>query len=288
MTKNKLLADLISVGWGSLPMKSTGRCPESGRSDVVLVLLFFFCPDFPFFWFFISEIRLSFFLVWLLNFFLVQTFLFCCCLFLRLSLSFGCLFLAQTFWFFSCPEFPFFWCLYFLDFPFFGCLFLAQTFLFFFLPRVSLFFLVICFLEFLLFVVVYFLPRLSDFLTQTFMFKEADERPSPFFCCFFLDLSFQSKLMSGRLFAAPKRHPSRGRPQGQAQSVVQVRPCPRRTECLNHVAPWHAGRWRQTAAPPGRMRCVRAARGAHVARERLREVQGRWALQLPRRSRNNN
>ena len=142
MTKNKLLADLISVGWAedcsSLPMKSTGRCPESGGSDVFLV--FFFCPDFPFFWFFISEIRLSFFLVWLLNFFLVQTFLFCCCLFLRLSLSFGCLFLAQTFWFFSCPEFPFFWCLYFLDFPFFGCLFLAQTFWFFFLPRVSLFF----------------------------------------------------------------------------------------------------------------------------------------------------
>jgi len=87
--------------------------------------------------------------------------------------------------FFSCPEFPFFWCLYFLDFPFFGCLFLAQTFLFFFLPRVSLFF-VICFLEFLLFVVVYFLPRLSDF--DFYVHKEADERPSPFLLLFFLRL----------------------------------------------------------------------------------------------------
>jgi len=105
----------------------------------------------------------------------------------------------------------------------------------------------------------------------------------PFCCCFFLDFSFQSKLMSGRLFAAPKQH--------------QVQPVTWQTARAGSVsrsgqavptAPWHAGRWRQTAAPPGRMRCVRAARGAHVARERLREVQGRWALQLPRRSRNNN
>jgi len=122
-------------------------------------------------------------------------------------------FLPRLFDFFSCPEFPFFWCLYFLDFPFFGCLFLAQTFLFFFLPRVSLF-LVICFLEFLLFVVVYFLSRLSDF--DFYVHKEADERPSPFFCCFFLDLSFQSKLMSGRLFAAPKQHQAQSVGSGQA------------------------------------------------------------------------
>jgi len=87
-------------------MKSTGRCPESGRSDVFLV--FFFCPDFPFFWFFISEIRLSFFLVWLLNFFLVQTFLF--------------------------------FVVYFLDFPFLLVVY--------FLPRLSDFFLAQSFLSF--------------------------------------------------------------------------------------------------------------------------------------------
>jgi len=82
-------------------------------------------------------------------------------------------FLPRLFDFFSCPEFPFF--------------------------------LVICFLEFLLFVVVYFLPRLSDF--DFYVHKEADERPSPFFLLFFLlDFSFESKLMSGRLFAAPKQH----------------------------------------------------------------------------------
>jgi len=87
-------------------MKSTGRCPESGGSDVFLV--FFFCPDFPFFWFFISEIRLSFFLVWLLNFFLVQTFLF--------------------------------FVVYFLDFPFLLVVY--------FLPRLSDFFLAQSFLSF--------------------------------------------------------------------------------------------------------------------------------------------
>jgi len=65
---------------------------------------FFFCPDFPFFWFFISEIRLSFFLVWLLNFFLVQTFLFFVVYFL---------------------DFPFFLVVYFL--PKLSDFFLAQS-----------------------------------------------------------------------------------------------------------------------------------------------------------------
>ena len=110
-------------------------------------------PRLSFFWFFISEIRLSFFLVWLLNFFLVQTFLFFVVYFLDFPFLLVVYFLPRLFDFFSCPEFPFF--------------------------------LVICFLEFLLFVVAYFLPRLSDFLTQTFMFtrKLMSDR-HPFFVVF--------------------------------------------------------------------------------------------------------
>ena len=241
MTKNKLLADLISVGWAedcsSLPMKSTGRCPESGGSDVFLV--FFFCPDFPFFWFFISEIRLSFFLVWLLNFFLVQTFLFFVVYFLDFPFLLVVYFLPRLFDFFSCHELSFFFGYLFLRVsPFSGCLFLALTFWLWLLCSQG-----------------------SWWATVTL-----------FLLFFLLDFSFESKLMSGRLFAAPKQH--------QAQSVGSGQDVP--------TPHWIAGRWRQTAAPPGRMRCVRAARGAHVARERLREVQGRWALQLPRRSRNSN
>ena len=173
MTKNKLLADLISVGWAedcsSLPMKSTGRCPESGGSDVFLVF-FFFCPDFPFFWFFISEIRLSFFLVWLLNFFLVQTFLFFVVYFLDFPFLLVVYFLPRLSDFFLAQSFPFFGYLFLRVSPFSGCLFLALTFWLWLLCSQG-----------------------SWWATVTL-----------FLLFFLLDFSFESKLMSGRLFAAAR------------------------------------------------------------------------------------
>ena len=144
--------------WRWKDMRKNNEQDRVSNAFLVLLLIFF-CPDFPFLWFFISEIRLSFLLVWLLNFFLVQTFIFLC-LFLRLSLflvayflprlsdfflaqsflSFGVYisqtfpflvvyFLPRLFDFFSCPEFPLFFGYLFLRVsPFSGCLFLALTF----------------------------------------------------------------------------------------------------------------------------------------------------------------